>query len=194
MLVIHLILGCAGAVELRSGDIIFEISTSSQAKAVALASRSPIGHVGIIAVRDGAVTVIEAVQPVREVPIEDFKANGLNWTISRLKQPPPNDDWADGVLRVARKWKGKTYDSLFEWSDDKIYCSELVWKAFDRGAGIQLVAPQHIGDLDLFWPPVKALIKARLHGKAPDLEELIVTPGHLHDSELLETIVGWLGH
>ena len=113
---------------------------------------------------------------------------------SRLKQPPPEDDWADGVLRVARNWKDKRYDSLFEWSDDKVYCSELVWKAFDRGANVQIVTPQHIGDLDLFWPPVKALIKARLPGKSPDLEEPIVTPGHLHDSELLETIVGWVVH
>ena len=194
MLYLCWMLGCAGAVELQSGDLIFEVSTSSQAKAVALASRSPIGHVGIVAAHDGVVTVVEAVQPVREVPIEDFKSKGIDWTVSRLKHPPPEHDWAERVLRVARKWKGKPYDSLFEWSDEKLYCSELVWKAFDRGAGIQLVAPQHIRDLDLFWPPVQRLIKERLHGKSPDLEERIVTPGHLHDSELLETIVGWVSH
>ena len=72
-----------------------------------------------------------------------------------------------------------------------MYCSELVWKAFKYGADIELVTPQRVGDLALSWPPVQELIKARLHGKPLDLQEFIVTPGRLHDSDKLKTIVGW---
>ena len=32
----------------------------------------------------------------------------------------------------------KDYDLYFEWSDDKIYCSELVWKIYKNGADIEL--------------------------------------------------------
>ena len=36
------------------------------------------------------------------------------------------------------KFKGKNYDLTFEWSDDKIYCSELIWKIYKRSTGIEI--------------------------------------------------------
>jgi hypothetical protein len=81
---------------------------------------------------------------------------------------------------------------LFGWSSDRIYCSELVWKAFKDGAGIELVVPERFKDLNLSSPVVKNLIKSRLGNKSLDLNEQIVTPGHLHDSDLLENIYGFL--
>ena len=159
-----------------SGDIIFQVSGSPQASAVALASGSPITHVGLIVVEGDKVTVIEAVEPVREIPIEQFIDHG----------------WSSRVVRYARAMKGKHYDSLFQWNDDRIYCSELVWKAFSKGAGIELTEPQHLGDLNLSLPPVQALIKKRMGGKSPNLNEKIVTPAGLHKSEKLEMVMGFI--
>jgi len=176
----------------KSGDIIFQVSTSSQAKAVAIASSSMITHVGIISVKNNKVTVIEAVEPVREISIEEFKKHGSFWGISRLKTEPKTKNWASKVINAARRMKGKHYDLLFKWNSDKIYCSELVWKAFKTGAGIELVTPQRFKDLNLSSPAVKSLIKSRLGNKEVDLNEQIVTPGHLHDSDLLENIYGFL--
>ena len=178
--------------EVQSGDIIFQISTSSQAPAVALASNSPITHVGIISVEGDKVTVIEAVEPVREIPVKDFIDHGTTWGVYRLKDTPQDTKWSKKVIRAARAMKGKHYDSLFQWGDDRIYCSELVWKAFSRGAGVDLVQPQRIGDLNLSLAPVQSLIKRRMGGKKLNLEEKIVTPGALHESDKLEPVIGFL--
>ena len=167
--------------EVQSGDIIFQISTSSQAPAVALASNSPITHVGII-----------SVEPVREIPVKDFIDHGTTWGVYRLKDTPQDTKWSKKVIRAARAMKGKHYDSLFQWGDDRIYCSELVWKAFSRGAGVDLVQPQRIGDLNLSLAPVQSLIKRRMGGKKLNLEEKIVTPGALHESDKLEPVIGFL--
>lgn len=195
-------LGCApgvtdpAGVAWQDGDILFQVSHSSQAPAVALASGSPITHTGLISVdeRTGAVTVIEAVQPVREVPLATFLEHGSAWSASRLRPDAAaalGPGWADKVLRVARTWKGLNYDGRFEWSDSKIYCSELVWKAYTRGVGLELVTPQRVGELSLGNPLVQALVEKRTHGKGPNLEEPIVTPGALADSPLLERFAGF---
>lgn len=178
--------------EVQAGDIIFQVSSSSQAPAVALASNSPITHVGIIAVEGDRVTVIEAVEPVREIPIESFIDHGNLWGVRRLKDQPKNANWSKKVIRAARAMKGKHYDGLFQWGDDRIYCSELVWKAYSRGAGIDLVEPQRIGDLNLSIAPVQSLIKRRMGGKKLNLNEKIVTPGALHESDKLEMVMGFI--
>lgn len=178
--------------EVQNGDIIFQVSSSSQAPAVALASSSPITHVGIIAVDGDRVTVIEAVEPVREIPIENFIDHSNFWGVSRLKDAPKNSNWSKKVIRAARAMKGKHYDSLFQWGDDRIYCSELVWKAYSHGAGIDLVKPQRVGDLNLSLAPVQSLIKRRMGGKKLNLDEKIVTPGALHESDKLETVTGFM--
>ena len=178
--------------DVRSGDIIFQVSSSSQAPAIALASGSPITHVGLIAVEGGRVTVVEAVEPVREVPIEQFIDHGGMWGVYRLKDQPNDPKWSSKVVRSARSMKGKHYDSLFQWNDDRIYCSELGWKAFVKGAGIELTEPQRLGELNLSLPPVQALIKKRMGGRAPNLDERIVTPASLHTSGKLEMVMGFI--
>ncbi len=39
-----------------------------------------------------------------------------------------------------RKVLGKPYDIYFEWDDRAIYCSEIVWKAYQHALGIELSA------------------------------------------------------
>lgn len=47
------------------------------------------------------------------------------------------------MKQIGEKFKGKPYDIYFEWSDDKIYCSELVWKIYKHALDIE------IGQLEL---------------------------------------------
>jgi len=175
----------------RSGDVIFQVSNSSQAPAVALASGSPVTHVGLISVEGGKVTVIEAVEPVREIPIKQFIDDGGLWGVYRLKEEPTAPAWSSRVIRAARAMKGRHYDGLFQWDDQRIYCSELVWKAY-RAAGIELVKPERVGDLNLSLPPVQALIKRRVGDRKINLDEKIVTPGSLYESDKLEMVLGFI--
>ena len=51
---------------------------------------------------------------------------------------------------IGRKYLGRDYDLRFEWSDDKIYCSELVWKIYKEAFNIALLFIVATGLLSLF--------------------------------------------
>ncbi len=59
------------------------------------------------------------------------------------------------IKQEGEKFKGKNYDLTFEWSDDKIYCSELIWKIYQRATGIEIGKLQKLGDFDLTNEAVK---------------------------------------
>ena len=57
------------------------------------------------------------------------------------------------------KFKGKKYDIKFEWDDNKIYCSELIWKVYQRSTGIELCKLGKLKDFDFSKPTVKQILK-----------------------------------
>ena len=85
---------------------------------------------------------------------------------------------------LAQSYLGKDYDSFFSWDDNKMYCSELVWKLFDRSLKIDLCQPRHLGDFHLSNPIVKAKLEQRYGNNVP-LDEEVVAPSELHESDLL---------
>ena len=40
------------------------------------------------------------------------------------------------MVAKAKRELGKPYDARYRWDDEALYCSELVVKAFERGAGV----------------------------------------------------------
>ena len=75
----------------------------------------------------------------------------------------------------------------FEWSDDKIYCSELIWKVYQRGTGIELGKLEKLSDFDLTSEAVKKKMQERFGDKIPT-EEIVISPLAIFDSELLMTV------
>lgn len=97
--------------------------------------------------------VFEAVQPVKITSLDKWIARGKDghYVIKRLKN-------AEQVLTAATlkkmkkegdKFKGKNYDLTFEWSDEKIYCSELIWKIYKRATGLEIGKLERLSDFDL---------------------------------------------
>ncbi|MDP6932204.1 MAG: YiiX/YebB-like N1pC/P60 family cysteine hydrolase, partial [Myxococcota bacterium] len=68
-----------------------------------------------------------------------------------------------------------------------MYCSELVWKIYERGAGITLSPLRTISDYDLSHPDVQATVAARWPDGIP-AQEPMVSPQDLFDSDLLRTV------
>jgi len=176
---------------LKDGDMIFQSSISPQCKAVQLATGSPYSHCGLIFHEDGKPYVLEAVQPVAVTTLTDWIARGKNkhYVIKRLKE-------ADKVLskEILAKMKGigegflgKNYDATFEWSDSRIYCSELIWKIYQRGAGIEVGKLEKLKDFDLSSAEVKSKLKERYGNQIP-LEETVISPASIFNSELLTTV------
>lgn len=175
--------------QLKDGDLIFHRSASSQSEAIRIATHSQFNHVGIIFQHKGQFMVFEAVQPVKITPLHKFIARGNNhFTIKRLRD-------YDTVMTAAviakmkdigYSYLGKDYDLLFRWSDERIYCSELVWKLYKQGAGIEVGKLQTAGELKLDHPVVQKLIRARYGRQAAvPLSEPIVSPQAIFESERL---------
>jgi hypothetical protein len=181
-----------GSDKIKSGDIIFQTSQSSQCEAVRIATNSKFSHCGIIFDLNGKWFVFEAVQPVKLTPFDEWIQHGKNnkYVVKRLKN-------AETVLtpEVLRKMEnygqqfdGKEYDAYFEWTDNRIYCSELVWKIYKNAAGIELSKLRELKDFNLEDPRVKKILKERYGNDIP-LEEKVVAPSDLADSNLLKTVI-----
>jgi len=91
------------------------------------------------------------------------------------------------MKKEGEKFKGKNYDLAFEWSDDKIYCSELIWKIYQRSTGIEIGKLEKLSNFDLTNEAVKQKMKERYGDKIPT-EEIVISPAAIFDSELLTTV------
>lgn len=178
--------------KLKNGDLIFQTSLSEQSKAIQLATSSKYSHCGLIYIEDNEVYVFEAVQPVKRTKLDKWIARGKDgkYVIKRLKN-------ADQILtpsiiskmkEVAENFIGKNYDTTFEWSDNKIYCSELIWKIYQRATGLEIGTLQKLSDLDLTNETVKIIMKKRYGNNIP-LNETVISPGSIFESELLYTVI-----
>ena len=177
--------------EFQNGDIIFQTSQSTQSKAIQLATNSKYSHVGIIYNNNNKFFVYEAVQPVKLTPLDQWIDRGLNdhYVVKRLKN-------ADNILtkealakmkKVGEQYKGKNYDIYFEWSDDKIYCSELVWKVYKEATGIEIGELEELSDFDLSHKAVKQKMKERYGDNIP-LDEKVISPAAMFNSNKLITV------
>lgn len=181
----------AQAPAVRDGDIVFHASRSSQSQAVQLATGSRYSHMGIVFVRDGKPQVLEAVQTVRYTPLARWiaRGNGGHVVIKRLRDADAVLD-AAGVRRLraaAAAFEGRPYDVRFEWSDQRIYCSELVWKLYERALGVRVGPIRRIRDFHLGNPLVIATMRER-YGFAAPLDEPVVSPGDMFLSPALVTV------
>lgn len=183
-----LVCGSAHAYDPRTGDIVFHTSTSAQSAAIQAATHSAYSHVGVVLLEHGRAMVLEAVEPVKLTPLNAWldRGKGRHYVIKRLKVALPAAS-AARMQADASKFLGKPYDLTFEWSDDRIYCSELVWKIYKESAGIELAPLSQLRSFDLSSPVVRAKLKERYGSDIP-LNEPVVPPSALFDSALLETV------
>lgn len=177
--------------EFQNGDIIFQISKSSQSKAIQLATNSKYSHMGIIYETDGQYYVYEAVQPVKLTKLNEWIKRGVNshFVVKRLKDSNRllTTESLKKMKDFGDKFKGKNYDIYFEWSDDKIYCSELVWKIYKETLNIEIGRLQELREFDLTSDIVKIKMKERYGDKIP-MNEKVISPAKMFESEKLLTI------
>lgn len=178
--------------DIHSGDLIFQTSTSAQSKAIQLATKSKYSHCGIIYKEGDKLYVFEAVQPVKRTPLDKWIARGKggHYVIKRLRNADKvlTADALRKMKQVGETFIGKNYDLTFEWSDDRIYCSELIWKVYQRSTGIEIGKLEKLSDFDLTSDVVKAKMKERYGNNIPK-NEMVISPQAIFESELLVTII-----
>ena len=178
--------------KIQDADIIFQTSESSQCEAVRIATNSKFSHCGIIYKINGDLFVFEAVQPVKLTPLSDWINHGKDhkFGVKRLKNADKvlNEATLQKMKDYSQKFMGKEYDAYFDWTDTRIYCSELVWKIYKNGANIELSKLKELKDFNLTDKRVQKILKERYGNNIP-LEEKVVAPSDLVDSDLLKTII-----
>lgn len=174
----------------KEGDIIFQSSQSEQCEAVRVATNSKFSHCGIIFYENGICYVFEAIQPVKKTKFTDWITHGLNqkYVVARLKDSTLlNAENIAKMKEYGKKEFNKEYDIYFEWSDEKIYCSEYVWKIYKYGANIELCNLAKLNSFNLDNPKVKAILEQRYGNKIP-LNEDVVAPSQLANSDKVTII------
>ena len=186
-----LLLAACQSKKLQNGDIVFQVSQSSQSQAIQLATHSKYSHMGIVYFQGDRPYVYEAVQPVKLTPLNEWvqRGKGQHYIVKRLKNASTvlTPATLQKMKSIGEQYRGKYYDIYFGWSDDRLYCSELVWKIYHEATGIEIGELQKIKDFDLSAQQVRTKIKERYGDHLPT-EELVISPAAMFNSDKLVTV------
>ena len=176
----------------QDGDIIFHTSRSAQSLAIQQATGSRYSHMGIIVLRDGKPYVFEAISTVKYTPLTAWIDRGekKHFVVKRLKNAEqmmtPSAQLK--IRQQAKSFAGKSYDMQFSWSDEKLYCSELVWKIYQRALGIQIGKLQKVREFNFGAPAVQQKLRERYGTQIP-WDESVISPKAMFESPLLVTVI-----
>jgi uncharacterized protein YycO len=175
----------------RAGDIVFQTTGSKQSLAIQAATHSMLTHVGMIAHADGHLVVYEAEGTVHTTPLDAWIARAPStFVVRRLKDPGRffTPEGTAKLVAASKRFMGRPYDPAFDWSDDKMYCSELVWKTYREAFGLDLGSPRPLRSFDLTSPTVRNALTQRYGKTTIPLDSVMISPQQIFDSELLETV------
>ncbi len=159
--------------DLQDGDIVFQHWLGKLGSVIADVTDSPLSHCGMIVYRKGEPYVIEAVGPVRYITFKKWLRQGDRGHFMQMRVKDASDRQVAKAIEVAESMLGRPYDIQYELDDEKIYCSELVYKAYERGAEIEVGDKEALRELK--WRPHEKFIRALAGGDLP-LDRVMVTP------------------
>lgn len=146
-------------------------------------------HCGVVDQRDGRWVVCEAVgDGVRYTPLAYFLLRGDEVDFAAYRLKDNFQRYAGGLAKCCKPYVGRPYDIQYELDDEKIYCSELVYKAYrDATKGADALGRvQRFGELN--WHPYKDDV-VHYHGsEGLPLDREVVTPVSLTWSEQMDKV------
>ncbi len=92
------------------------------------------------------------------------------------------------MKQIGGSYKGKKYDLYFEWLDDKMYCSELVWKIYKEALNIEIGNLEPLSNFDLSHKLVKQKMQEGYGHQIP-LTENVISPVAMFESKYLVTVL-----
>jgi len=169
------------------GDLVFQSSPRGPLiNTIEGATQSPYSHCGIVARRDEAWVVVEAVEPVKETPLAKWIARGRQAGFAVYRFEAKYFDKLPAMIAAARRHLGKPYDMRYDFDDEKLYCSELIYKAFREATGEECGAVCRLGELN--WRPYETFIRM-LEGGGLPLERRMITPRAVSEAKQLKLVL-----
>lgn len=171
----------------QEGDVVFQALPHQEVvDAIEGATDSDFSHCGIVAQVDGRWIVYEALGKVRATPLYDYLLRGRGRGFAVYRWKAAERDRVPAILEQTRTMLGRPYDSRYKMDDERIYCSELIYKAYrDATAGGQAGRLVRLGDLN--WGAYEKTI-VELEGNAPPLDREMITPRDLALAPQLELV------
>jgi hypothetical protein len=146
---------------------------------------------GMVIFIKGQPYVYEAAVIVTFTPLKTWinKGKGKKYEVKRLKDRGRHITpvTLSAIMKTMKTYKDRPYDPIFSWSDNKMYCSELIWKVYYKSIGIRLGELQRLGEFDLKPSIVRQKLIER-YGKHIPYNEQVISPEQIYRSELLETV------
>ena len=175
----------------QHGDIVFQsLPHNTVIDAIEGCTNSPYSHCGIVVNRAEGWFVLEAIGPVQEKPLNRWIVQGRDrrFAVHRLK--PEFRKRIPGMIAASERFMGKPYDIQYELDDDKIYCSELIYKGWLAATKESLGVLVKLGDLN--WKPHEMVIRQIAHGLP--LDRLMITPRDLAAAKQLDVVLPFDPH
>ena len=176
---------------LRDGDLFFQESQSEQSRAILAATHGRYSQVGIAFMEHGVPVVFEAAGKVERTRWQAWVGRGAHGRVVVKRLHDANAVLTPEVVQkmrqLAEAFLGRPYDIAFGWDDERLYCSELAYKLYDRAAGVQVGALRPLRDYDLSAPVVQAKLHER-YGKTLPLDTPMISPQAMFDDPKLETV------
>ena len=109
--------------------------------------------------------VLEAIGPVRETSMFSWIRRGRRSFFDVYRLKPEFQQRIPEMVAAGRRFLGRPYDIRYELDDEKIYCSELIWKAYREAGGGEMGSLTKFGDLD--WQPYESVILRDRRPRSP---------------------------
>ena len=174
-----------GAYQPKEGDLYFQsLPRNAVVNAIEGASESPYSHCGILVRKGDEWFVLEAIGPVMETPLAKWikQSRDSHYDVFRFEKEHARN--IPAFIKAARKYMGRPYDIRYRMDDEKIYCSELIFKGYRDATGKSLGKLVKFGDLK--WVRHTPVILA-IEGSIP-LNRIMITPRHLSEAKQLEKV------
>jgi hypothetical protein len=178
----------------QEGDVIFQsLPHNDLVDAIEGISHSPYSHCGVV-LKDanGNWVVIEALGPVHETPLIRWALVGRDGDFDVYRLDSAHLPLVPKFKEALLTYRGTPYDANYDMTHntDEVYCSSLVYLAFQKATGEQMGKLEKLGNLD--WKPFAAFIMADQLGHLP-LDRVMITPASLSRAPQLHEVYhgGW---
>lgn len=170
----------------QEGDIVFQsLPKGELVDAIEGVTESSFSHCGVVMKDGNRWVVVESILSVRKTRLLTWLQRGkaAGFAVYRLR-PEFSECIAEFKLNLL-KFLDFPYDYSFEMSDHSIYCSELIYDAFENTTGEQMGTLETLGDLN--WRPYEENIRS-LAGNILPLDRVMITPVSLSRATQMEPV------
>ncbi len=171
--------------DIKEGDFVFQHLPGELLSVIADVTESQYSHCGIIVKKDGQFYVLEAIGPVKFTPLNQWIHRGISSKITIVRLKEQYQSQVPKIIKSSYQYLNRPYDIQYEWDDEKIYCSELIYKSVREATGLKLAEFRKLKSMN--WRPHESYIRSITGGELP-LDRMMITPEDLVQSDKVSIV------